>query len=56
MQPQPIAPNRIIQALVVVILLLALLAGYYHALYQTEVRKNNRAEQSKLDILPSATQ
>ncbi|MDA1079263.1 MAG: hypothetical protein O2840_01070 [bacterium] len=36
---QPIAPNRIIQVLVVIIVVLALLAGYYHALYQTEVRK-----------------
>ncbi len=39
MKQQPIAPNRIIQFLMVIIVVLALLAGYYHALYQTEVRK-----------------
>ena len=48
---QPIPPNRIIQILMVVIILLALFAGYYHALYQTEVRKNNKLEQIKLGIM-----
>jgi len=48
---QPIPPNRIIQILMVVIVLLALFAGYYHALYQTEVHKNNKLEQIKLGIM-----
>jgi len=36
---QPIDPKIIIRLLIVLVLILAFLSGYFHALYQTEVRK-----------------
>lgn len=51
---QPIEPNQIIQFLMIIIILLALFAGYYHALYQTEVRKAEELRQTQIDILPTS--
>jgi len=45
--PQPVEPKIIIRLLLVVIILLAYLAGYYHSLWQLETKKLDSLEQTQ---------
>lgn len=40
--PQPVSPQILIRTLVVLLVILAFAAGYYHSLWQTEVMKNEQ--------------
>ncbi len=45
--PQPVEPKIIIRLLLVVIVLLAYLAGYYHSLWQLETKKLDSFDQTQ---------
>ena len=44
--PQPVTPKNLIRVLVVIIIGLAFLAGYYHSAWQLELKKNAQWEES----------
>ncbi|HEX9817541.1 MAG TPA: hypothetical protein VGA89_01445 [Patescibacteria group bacterium] len=44
--PQPLEPRLVIRGLVIIIVALAFLAGYYHSAWQVEQQKNAQLETS----------
>lgn len=42
--PQPISPLLLTRILMVLIVLLAFVAGYYHSAWQVELQKNNQLQ------------
>ena len=48
--PQPITPKLLIRVLVLVIIFLAFLAGYYHSALEVEQLKNQQLQHSLEEI------
>jgi len=48
--PKPVSSKKIIRFLIVVIIILTYLAGYYHSLWQLEVKKSSYNQALKVSF------
>ena len=49
-QPPPISPNLIIRIMAVLVVILSIVAGYYHSAWQLEEKKYDRLEDSYVRV------